>query len=89
MLDASRAMFNVGHLCATDEPIGGILTVDMNNTFGDDASILHVVTTNNVWNHSIMQRQYPPISIAGKRTSIFSPNTIAIQSMEKVELCYR
>ena len=50
MLDASRAMFNAGTSVLPDEPIGGILTVDMNNTFGDDASILHVVTTNNVWN---------------------------------------
>ena len=50
MLDASRAMFNAGTSVLPDEPIGGILTVDMNNTFGDDASILHVTTTNNVWN---------------------------------------
>ena len=45
MLDASRAMFNAGTSVLPDEPIGGILTVDMNNTFGDDASILHVATS--------------------------------------------
>ncbi|HZB14214.1 MAG TPA: M4 family metallopeptidase [Chryseolinea sp.] len=50
LLDASRAMFNVGTSNLPDEPVGGILTVDMDNTFGDDASILHVTTTNNVWN---------------------------------------
>jgi bacillolysin len=50
MLDASRAMFKTGTSMLPDEPIGGILTVDMNNTFGDAASIQHVTTTNNVWN---------------------------------------
>jgi bacillolysin len=49
MLDASRAMFNAATSVMPDEPIGGVLTVDMSNTFGDDASILHVATTNNVW----------------------------------------
>ncbi len=90
MLDASRAMFNAGTSVLPDEPIGGILTVDMNNTFGDDASILHVATSQQRLEYTpIMQRQYPRISTQVRRTSIFLPNTIAIPSMEKVELCCR
>ena len=50
MIDASRPMFNSTSSVLPDEPVGGIITVDMNNTFGDDASILHMTTTNNVWN---------------------------------------
>jgi Zn-dependent metalloprotease len=50
MLDGSRAMFNSVASVLPDEPVGGIITVDMNNTFGDAASILHMTTTNNVWN---------------------------------------
>jgi bacillolysin len=50
MLDASRTMFNSTTSVLPDEPVGGILTVDMNNTFGDDAAIVHMTTSNNVWN---------------------------------------
>lgn len=50
MLDASRAMFNTNDSVLPDEPVGGILTVDMNNTFGEDAAVVHMMTNNNVWN---------------------------------------
>ncbi len=52
MLDASRSMFNATESVLPDEPVGGILTVDMDNTFGDDAAIVHMVTGDNVWNTS-------------------------------------
>ena len=90
MLDASRAMFNAGTSVLPDEPIGGILTVDMNNTFGDDASILHVA--NNQQRLEYTQSCKGSIRPFQRRQGVrvFSqPNTIAIQSMEKVELCCR
>ena len=50
MLDASRSMFNATNSVLPDEPVGGILTIDMSNTFGDNAAFSHVSTTTNVWN---------------------------------------
>jgi bacillolysin len=50
MLDTSRPMFNATGSVLPDEPIGGILTVDMNNTFGATQAIQQSTSTNNVWN---------------------------------------
>jgi bacillolysin len=49
MLDASRAMFNATASSLPDEPVGGILTIDMSNTFGDNAAFGHVTNATNVW----------------------------------------
>jgi len=49
MVDASRPMYNAAGSTMPDEPVGGILTIDMNNTFGDNQVIQHAVSANNVW----------------------------------------
>lgn len=49
MLDVSRPMFVPGTSVLPDEPVGGILTIDMNNTFGDNQIVKHATSTNNVW----------------------------------------
>lgn len=50
LLDVSRTMFQPTGSVLPDDPIGGILTVDMNNTFGDNTAVKHNVSTNNaVW----------------------------------------
>jgi Zn-dependent metalloprotease len=49
MVDTSRPMYQAAGSSLPDEPVGGILTVDMNNTFGDDQTIQHATSGNNVW----------------------------------------
>lgn len=49
MLDASRTMFDASASVLPDEPVGGIMTIDMGNTFGDNSAFSHVSTTTNVW----------------------------------------
>jgi Zn-dependent metalloprotease len=49
MLDVSRPMFKAAGSVLPDEPIGGILTIDMNNTFGDNQAFQHATSTNNSW----------------------------------------
>ena len=49
MVDISRPMYTPTGSTLPDEPIGGILTIDMNNTFGDNQSIKHATSTNNTW----------------------------------------
>ena len=56
MVDTSRPMYNAGTSTLPDEPVGGILTVDMNNTFGDNQTIQHATSTNNVWNSSMQTK---------------------------------
>ena len=83
MLDASRAMFNAATSVLPDEPVGGILTVDMNNTFGDDAAILHMTTTTNVWSTTNHAKAVSAHFNAGKRMSIICRTTTAVPSMER------
>jgi hypothetical protein len=52
MLDVSRPMFNGVITGLPDEPVGGVLTIDMNNTFGDNAVFNHITTSNNVWSNT-------------------------------------
>jgi bacillolysin len=52
MLDISRPMYKAGQSTLPDAPKGGILTVDMNNTFGDDQTIRRVSSNNNQWTTS-------------------------------------
>jgi bacillolysin len=49
MLDVSRDMYLPAKSTLPDSPVGGIITVDMNNTFGDDQVIRYVVSNNNQW----------------------------------------
>ena len=74
MLDASRAMFNSVVSVLPDEPVGGIITVDMNNTFGDDATVLHLSTTNNVWNTGNHAKAVSAHFNAGKAYEYFLTN---------------
>lgn len=49
MLDVSRDMYKPAQSTLPDSPVGGIITVDMNNTFGDDQEVRYVVSNNNQW----------------------------------------
>lgn len=49
MIDASRSMFDAANSTLPDDPIGGVITIDMNNTFGDDAAFAHISNNTNVW----------------------------------------
>jgi SSS family solute:Na+ symporter len=44
-------MFNAATSVLPDSPVGGIFTIDVNNTFGDNTSFKHVTSTTNVWNN--------------------------------------
>ncbi len=49
MIDASRPMFNLASSTLPDDPNGGILTINLNNTFGVSQAFSHVTSTNNTW----------------------------------------
>jgi bacillolysin len=49
LIDTSRPMFSSAKSVFPDNPIGAILTVDMNNTFGKNASFNHNSSANNTW----------------------------------------
>jgi Zn-dependent metalloprotease len=74
MLDASRSMFNAATSVLPDEPVGGIITVDMDNTFGDNATVLHLSTTNNVWNTGNHAKAVSAHLNAGKAYEYFLTN---------------
>jgi bacillolysin len=52
MLDTSRPMFKAAGSVLPDSPIGGILTIDVNNTFGTNTSFNHVTSASNTWSSS-------------------------------------
>ncbi len=56
LVDISRPMYKATGSQLPDQPIGGILTVDMNNTFGDDQTIQHTISTNNSWNTALQSK---------------------------------
>ncbi len=74
MLDGSRPMFNATASVLPDAAVGGIITVDMNNTFGDDAAVLHLSTTNNVWNTGNHAKAVSAHFNAGKAYEYFLAN---------------
>jgi Zn-dependent metalloprotease len=49
MVDTSRPMFSAAGSVLPDEPVGGIMTIDMKNTFGANASVSHVTSASNTW----------------------------------------
>jgi bacillolysin len=49
LIDASRTMYLPSKSALPDDPIGAIFTIDMNNTFGKNASFNHNVSSNNLW----------------------------------------
>ncbi len=51
MIDASRFMFNATNSVMPDDPVGGVFTIDLNNTFGTNQAYDHVTSTNNVWSN--------------------------------------
>ena len=51
LLDASRPMYNAAQSNLPDQPAGGILTIDMNNTYGNNQSFQHILSTNNSWSN--------------------------------------
>lgn len=52
MLDASRAMFNSTQSNLPDDPVGGILTLNLgNNPLNQNSDINHITSSNNSWNN--------------------------------------
>ncbi len=51
MLDGSKSMFNPGQSDLPDNPVGGILTIDANNSNTNNMNLFHVTSTNNSWNN--------------------------------------
>ncbi len=49
LIDASRTMYTPSKSVLPDDPIGAIFTIDMNSTFGKNASFNHNVSSNNLW----------------------------------------
>ena len=52
LIDASRLMFNATGSVLPDAPVGGIFTIDMNNTFGANTSVRHFTSTTNAWSNA-------------------------------------
>ncbi len=52
MIDASRPMFNASASTLPDDPIGGIFTIDLKNTFGSNQAFSQVTSTNNAWTNA-------------------------------------
>lgn len=52
LVDVSRQMFTPSGSVLPDSPLGGIMTIDLNNTFGDNASVKHVTSATNTWNNA-------------------------------------
>lgn len=51
MLDGSKSMFNQGQSNLPDNPVGGIITLDANNSSSNDISLFHITSSNNSWNN--------------------------------------
>ncbi len=49
MLDASRTMFNLGQSNLPNDPVGGIQTLNANNTSSSNISYNQITSTNNTW----------------------------------------
>jgi Zn-dependent metalloprotease len=49
LVDISRTMYKALGSVLPDEPLGGILTIDMNNTSGGDQAVQHVLSAGNSW----------------------------------------
>ncbi len=51
MMDASKPMYNGASSQLPDNPVGGIWTIDANDTYGDNMEVSHIVSSNrNSWN---------------------------------------
>jgi len=86
LLDVSRPMYNAAGSALPDNPQGGILTIDMNNTYGDNQSFQHLLNTSNSWSnptavsahynagvaYEYYRQQYQRNSIDGNGGSIIS-----------------
>lgn len=49
MTDASRTMFNASASNIPEKTTGAIVTIDMNNTYGDNQKFSYIVSSNNTW----------------------------------------
>jgi Zn-dependent metalloprotease len=56
MIDTSRPMYNGTTSVLPDEPVGGIITIDMKNTFGENAAVAHLTSTDNTWNTTNLKK---------------------------------
>lgn len=50
LLDAGRNMFDTAASQLPDEPVGAIVTIDMNNTWGENQSFRYILSGTNTWN---------------------------------------
>lgn len=48
LLNTTKQMYNPGQSVLPDNPVGGIITLDANNTYAEN--ITHVTSNNNTWN---------------------------------------
>jgi bacillolysin len=53
LLDITKPMFDGESSVIPDDPQGAILTLDMDNTTGDNQTFKYIVSSNNVWNNPI------------------------------------
>lgn len=49
MMDGSKSMFNASQSELPDNPVGGIMTINANNSNSNDLSLFHITTTDNIW----------------------------------------
>lgn len=53
LIDTSKPMFNSGQSQLPDNPVGGILTLDLrNNAPGENVDVFHVTSTGTTWNNA-------------------------------------
>ena len=88
MLDISRPMYISATSVLPDEPIGGILTIDMNNTFGDNQVVKHASSTNNTWTTTTQVRALSAHFNAGWHMNTFVLTMAAIPLTAREEQSY-
>ena len=52
MIDTSRPMFDAASSTLPDQPVGGVFTIDLNNTFGQNQKFKQVTSSNNTWTNA-------------------------------------
>jgi Zn-dependent metalloprotease len=64
LIDAARKtptgadLFKPSQSTLPDNPVGGILTINMNNTFGNNQTFQHVTSTNNTWSNTSVSAHF-------------------------------
>lgn len=58
MLDATRTMYDKAKSKLPNSPVGGLWTIDANNTYGENIQVQQVASANNTWNPTAASAQY-------------------------------